>query len=259
MHCRPFIAVLPLAAVFVLAGCASGAIPSPSAEPGSGSSITVFAAASLTGAFTDLTTDFERAQPGAHVELSFAGSSDLASQILNGAPADVFASADERTMASLTSAGLVAGDPVTIATNTLEIAVPPGNSAHVTALADLARPGIATVLCAPQVPCGAAAAAVERAAGLDIMPVSEESSVTDVLGKVSSGEADAGLVYTTDIRGSGGSVTGIPFPEASEGVNTSAIAALKGAGDSDMAAAFVAYVGSDAGHAVLAAHGFGAP
>lgn len=259
MHCRPFIPALSFAALLLLSGCASGATPSPSAAPESGRSITVFAAASLRGAFTALATEFERAQPGAHVEVSFAGSSDLASQIVNGAPADVFAAADERTMASLTDAGLVAGDPVDIATNTLEIAVPPGNPAHVASLGDLARPGTATVLCAPQVPCGAAAAAVERAAGLDIAPVSEESSVTDVLGKVSSGEADAGLVYTTDIRGSGGSVTGIPFTEASEAINTYPIAALTGARDSETATAFVAYVCSEAGRSVLAAEGFGAP
>ncbi|WP_211286329.1 molybdate ABC transporter substrate-binding protein [Rathayibacter tritici] len=245
----------PTAAVLLLlAGCSAPAGPSSS-----GGHLTVFAAASLKGAFTELASGFEASRPGAHVELSVAGSSDLATQIVNGAPADVFASADERTMSTVADAGLVAGDPVDIATNTLEIAVPPGNPAEIVSLADLARPGTATVVCAPQVPCGAAAVAVEQAAGVDIAPVSEESSVTDVLGKVSSGEADAGLVYATDVRGSGGSVTGIPFAESSAAVNTYPIAALTGAGDSSTAAAFVAYAASDAGRAVLAAAGFGAP
>ncbi|SOE04826.1 molybdate transport system substrate-binding protein [Rathayibacter rathayi NCPPB 2980 = VKM Ac-1601] len=250
--------LLPLApvaaAMLLLAGCSAPVGPSVS-----GGSITVFAAASLKGAFTELASEFEASRPGSHVELSVAGSSDLATQLVNGAPADVFASADERTMSTVADAGLVTGEPVDIATNTLEIAVPPGNPAQVASLADLARAGTATVVCAPQVPCGAAAVAVEQAAGIDLSPVSEESSVTDVLGKVSSGEADAGLVYTTDVRGSGGSVVGIPFAESSAAVNTYPIAALTGTGDADTAAAFVAYAASDAGRAVLAAAGFGAP
>lgn len=232
-----------------LAGCSPDAAPEPR-------SITVFAAASLTGVFTELADEFEAANTGTTVELSFAGSSDLATQIENGAPADVFASADTATMQTVQEAGLTAADPVPFATNVLEIAVPPGNPAGVRSLADLAREGVATVVCAPQVPCGAAADAVERAAGLTIAAVSEESSVTDVLGKVRSGEADAGLVYVTDVRGAGDDVVGVPFAEAGEAVNTYPIAPLT---DSETATAFTAFVTGDAGREVLDAAGFGAP
>lgn len=221
--------------------------------------ITVFAAASLTGTFTELATDFEAAYPGTTVTLNFAGSSDLVTQIVEGAPADVFASADTKNMAKLADDGLLEGESTDFATNTLEIAVPPSNPANITSLDDLARAGVKTVVCAPQVPCGAATAAVEKASGVDIQPVSEESSVTDVLGKVTSGEADAGLVYVTDVRAAGDTVLGIPFDESSEAVNTYPIASLRGAAESDVARAFVAYVASPAGQKVLAAAGFGAP
>ena len=244
---------LPLAALsaVVLAGSLTGC----SAEEAPGT-VTVFAAASLTAAFTELADDFEAAHPGTVVELSFAGSSDLATQIENGAPADVLATADTATMQRVREAGLTAADPVPFATNVLEIAVPPGNPAGVRSLADLARVGVATVVCAPQVPCGAAALAAEEAAGVAIDPVSEESSVTDVLGKVRSGEADAGLVYVTDVRAAGDAVLGIPFPEARQAVTTYPIAPLT---DSEAAARFTAFVTGDEGRAVLEAAGFGAP
>jgi len=243
----------PLAALsaVVLAGSLAGC----SAQEATGT-VTVFAAASLTAAFTELADDFEAAHPGTSVELSFAGSSDLATQIENGAPADVLATADTATMQRVQEAGLTSADPVPFATNTLEIAVPPGNPAGVRTLADLARAGVAVVVCAPQVPCGAAADAVESAAGLTVEPVSEESSVTDVLGKVRSGEADAGLVYVTDVRAAGDAVEGIPFAEAEQAVTTYPIAPLT---ESDAAAAFTAFVAGDEGRAVLDAAGFGTP
>nr|WP_244274811.1 molybdate ABC transporter substrate-binding protein [Rathayibacter oskolensis] len=239
--------------MLALAGCAQ-------AEPGSESTtVTVFAAASLTSVFTEIADDYEAAHPGTSVELSFAGSSDLATQIENGAPADVFASADTTTMARVTEAGLTAAEPVAFATNVLEIVVPPGNPAGVASLADLAREGVATVVCAPQVPCGAATAAVTAAAGVQLAPVSEESSVTDVLGKVRSGEADAGLVYVTDVLAAGDAVEGVPTPEAAAAVNTYPIAPLTGSADPEAARAFAAYVESAEGRAVLEAAGFGAP
>ena len=156
-------------------------------------------------------------------------------------------------------AGLTSADPVAFATNTLEIAVPPGNPAGVRSLADLASAGVAVVVCAPQVPCGAAADAVESAAGLAIDPVSEESSVTDVLGKVRSGEADAGLVYLTDVRAAGDAVEGIEFDESAEAVNTYPIAALTDAEASAAAGAFVSFITGPAGRDVLSAAGFGLP
>lgn len=221
--------------------------------------ITVFAAASLTGTFTELASDFEAAYPGTTVTLNFAGSSDLVTQIVEGAPADVFASADTTNMAKLADSDLLDGSSTDFATNTLEIAVPSSNPAKIASLDDLARAGVKTVICAPQVPCGSATVAIEKASGVHIQPVSEESSVTDVLGKVTSGEADAGLVYLTDVRAAGDTVVGIPFDESAEAVNTYPIATLRGASEPDVARAFVAHIASPAGQKVLAAAGFGAP
>ncbi|OII43117.1 molybdate ABC transporter substrate-binding protein [Plantibacter sp. MMLR14_011] len=241
---------------------APAATPTPTASAMTdelSGSITVYAAASLKTTFTELAEDFEEAHPGTTVELTFAGSSDLVTQLTNGAPGDVFASADEKNMAKLTDADLVEGDPVDFATNVLQIAVPPSNPAGVKTFADLARPDVKTVVCAPQVPCGAATVSVEDATGVALSPVSEESSVTDVLGKVTSGEADAGLVYVTDVIAAGDTVQGIAFPESSEAVNTYPIAPLAGSANPAVAAAFAAYVVSAEGQRVLADAGFGAP
>jgi molybdate transport system substrate-binding protein len=243
-----------------LTGCASAtpAEPESSADALEGS-ITVFAAASLKATFTELAEDFESANPGTTVALNFAGSSDLVTQITEGAPADVFASADEKNMARVTDAALAEGEPVDFATNVLEIAVPPGNPAGIEAFADLAGSDAKVVVCAPAVPCGAATATVETATGVDIAPVSEESSVTDVLGKVTSGEADAGLVYVTDVIAAGDAVEGVEFDESDQAVNTYPIVALKDSAASDVARAFVDYIASEAGRRVLADAGFGTP
>lgn len=222
-------------------------------------SITVFAAASLQRTFTELGKQYEQQHPGTTVTFSFAGSSDLVSQIRNGAPADVFASADEANMAKLASTDLATGWPRDFATNTLEIAVAPGNPEHVQDLRDLAASDLQVVTCAAPVPCGAATAEVERAAGIELRPVSEEQSVTDVLGKVESGQADAGVVYVTDVEGSGGKVDGVPFAESSEAVNTYPIGVLRESSNPELAASFAAYVRSDAGRKVLSDAGFGAP
>jgi len=248
--------VVLAAAALALAGCGS-ADPAPGGP--AARTLTVFAAASLTSTFTQLGDGFEEAHPGVTVTFSFAGSSDLASQLTEGAPADVFASADEGTMRTVTDAALAAGAPVDVATNTLQIATPAGNPAGVTSLADLARPGLQVVVCAPQVPCGAAAQQVQEAAGVVITPVSEEGSVTDVLGKVTSGEADAGLVYVTDVAAAGDRVTGVGFPESSLAVNTYPVVALQDAADADLASAFVAFVAGPQGRSVLSTAGFGAP
>ncbi|WP_258062106.1 molybdate ABC transporter substrate-binding protein [Arthrobacter sp. B0490] len=256
---------LATAVVFLAGACGAGG---PDAGDGAvggaageaiGGSITVFAAASLTASFTDLAARFEEAHPDAEVALNFAGSSDLAIQIIEGAPADVLATADAENMGKVRDAGMLTGDPVDFATNTLQLAVPPDNPAGITSLPDAAAPGVKTVVCAGQVPCGAAAAAVEQAAGVDLEPVSEESSVADVLGKVTSGEADAGLVYRTDVRAAAGTVRGIDVPEAAGVVNTYPIAALPDSADAATAEAFVDFVTGTEGQAVLRAAGFGAP
>ena len=247
-----------------LAGCASATpaatTPSPSATVAAlDGDITVFAAASLKTTFTDLAESFESENPGTTVALNFAGSSDLVTQIVEGAPADVFASADTKNMTKLTDAALAASDPVDFATNVLEIAVPPGNPAGITDFASLAGPDVKLVVCAPEVPCGSATAAVATAAGITLTPVSEESSVTDVLGKVTSGEADAGLVYVTDVTAAGDAVEGLEFDESAEAVNTYPIVALQDSASADVAQAFVDYVAGRAGQDVLRAAGFGAP
>lgn len=261
---RPFAAAM-LAGVMAasLSACASGTTrPSTgSTNPDSSMSgeLTVFAAASLKTTFTQLAKDFEVQHPGTTVTLSFAGSSDLVTQITQGAPADVFASADAKNMGRLADEGLLDGTPTNFATNVLEIAVPPGNPASISSFADLARPGVKVVTCASQVPCGAATEAVEKAAGTTLSPVSEESSVTDVLGKVTSGEADAGLVYVTDVKGAGSEVKGIPFPESDQAVNTYPIATVGTSKNTALAAAFIANVTSEAGKKVLRDAGFGTP
>lgn len=221
--------------------------------------LTVFAAASLKGAFTDLAGKFETEKPGTRVTLSFAGSADLVTQISQGAPADVFASADTRNMEKLKEEGLVDGEPRDFATNTLAIVVPPGNPAGIKGFADLAGQGVKLVVCASQVPCGAATKTIEQETGTTLKPVSEESSVTDVLGKVTSGEADAGLVYITDARSAGTKVEQVPFPEAAKAVNTYPIAIVRGAGNKPAADAFVEFVVGAEGQAALAAAGFGKP
>jgi molybdate transport system substrate-binding protein len=240
-----------------LAGCAgSSAAPAGGGAAGE-SSLTVFAAASLKSSFTELADTFEAQHPGTEVTVSFAGSSDLATQISQGAPADVFASADTRNMAKLGDAGLLAGESRTFATNTLAIAVPPGNPAGISSFAHLTKAGTRLVTCARQVPCGAAAATVAERQGTVLSPVSEENSVTDVLGKVISGEADAGLVYVTDVRSAGDNVENIPFPEAAEAVNSYPIAALAGSRNSAAAGEFLDLVVSPEGQQVLARAGFG--
>jgi len=221
--------------------------------------LTVFAAASLKGSFTELAGTFEAAHPGTKVTLNFAGSSDLATQISQGAPADVFASADTKNMGKLADASLLDGAATTFATNVLEIAVPPGNPASIASFKDLAKPGLKVVACAPQVPCGAATEKVEKASGVQLQPVSEESSVTDVLGKVTSGQADAGLVYVTDVRAAGNKAVGIPFAESGQAVNSYPIATTATARNKELAREFIALVTGSEGRTVLADAGFGAP
>ncbi len=230
-----------------------------SGSSGAEETLTVYAAASLTSTFEELGKQFEADHDGVTVRFSFGGSSDLVAQIQQGAPADVFASADTKNMDKATADNLVVGDPVNFATNTLEIAVPPDNPAGVTTLKDLAKPGTKVVVCAAEVPCGAAALKVQEASGVAIKPVSEEQSVTDVLNKVQTGEADAGLVYVTDVQAAGDKVKGITFPEASSAVNTYPVAALVDSKNKDLAQEFVDLVTGAVGQLVLADAGFAKP
>jgi molybdate transport system substrate-binding protein len=237
----------------VISGCGSSEQPANSAK------VMVFAAASLKKAFTDIGEEFKTENPGASVEFSFAGSSDLATQLTQGAPADVFASADSKNMDKAKQAGLLAGDPVNFASNTLTIAVAPGNPKRITSFKDLTQQGLSVVVCAPQVPCGSAAQKVERATGVTLSPVSEESSVSDVLNKVTTGQADAGLVYVTDAKGVGDTVAEVPLPEAAGAVNTYLIAVLKGSQNAELARKFADFVTGASGQKFLTAAGFAKP
>lgn len=250
-----------LVAATVVTGCAPAADKSGAAPTAAGdrSTIVVFAAASLKKAFTEIGERFTTDNPGSQVEFSFAGSADLVTQLTQGASADVFASADTKNMDRAAAAGLLSGTPVNFASNTLEIVVAPGNPKNITSLTDLAQPGLLVVTCAPQVPCGSATKKVQQAAGVMLNPVSEESAVTDVLNKVRTGQADAGLVYVTDVMVAGDAVTGVAFPESAAAGNTYPVAVLKDSKHPEVARKFVDLVTGDAGQNVLFSYGFGKP
>lgn len=249
--------VLLLSALLLgLAGC--GPATSSTSQP-ERRTLTVFAAASLREVFTELGELFEADHPGVTVTFNFGGSSDLVAQLVQGAPADVFASADAPTMDKLVAADLNAINPSEFASNTLVIVTPTDNPAGITSLADLDRAELDLVLCAPEVPCGAAAQKVEAAADLDLRPVSEEQSVKDVLAKVVAGEADAGLVYVTDARAAGDAVRTITFAEAEQAPTTYLISNLETDLD-DLSTAFIDLVTlSPQGRRALDAAGFGRP
>jgi molybdate transport system substrate-binding protein len=225
----------------------------------SGKTLFVFAAASLTETFTSLGKTFEAAHPGVRVKFNFGGSSALAQQITQGAPADVFAAASPATMKTVTDAKDAAGAPTTFVRNRLEIAVPPSNPGKVKALKDLANPKLKVVECAPEVPCGAAALKALAAAKLKVKPVSQEQDVKAALTKVQLNEADAALVYRTDVKSAAGKVTGIDFPEAAQAINDYPIATLAKAPQPTLAKDFVQLVLSPQGTSVLQRAGFESP
>ncbi|TWF78059.1 molybdate transport system substrate-binding protein [Pseudonocardia hierapolitana] len=249
-----------VALAVLLAGCggAGGGGSSGPQQPEQ-RTLTVFAAASLTEVFSELEPRFEEVHPGVDVVFNFGASSDLAQQIVNGGPADLFAAANTSTMTTVSDAGLVDGEPTVFATNVLEIVTPPGNPAGIASFADLARPDLKVVVCAPQVPCGAAAEKIEQTTGVTLIPVSEEPDVKSTLGKVTTGNADAGLVYATDVRAAGDDVQGVGFPEAAQAVNDYPIAVIADAPNADLARAFQELVTGAEGRAVLGSAGFGSP
>ncbi|MBQ0990208.1 molybdate ABC transporter substrate-binding protein [Micromonospora sp. H61] len=258
---RTAVAVL-VAAGLAVAGCGAGGDGRATGSGGDGrvtGPVTVFAAASLTESFTRIGKDFEAANPGSRLTLNVAGSSALANQITQGAPADVFASAAPANMTTVVEAGDADGAPSVFARNQLVIAVPRGNPTAVAGLADLTGPGVKVALCASQVPCGAAARTALDAAGVALTPVTLERDVKGALAKVKLGEVDAALVYRTDTREASADVTGVEFPESARAVNDYPIVALKDAPNPNGARAFVAYVRSAPAQAVLAEAGFQAP
>ncbi|MBI4940103.1 MAG: molybdate ABC transporter substrate-binding protein [Actinobacteria bacterium] len=259
MRRRPAV-VIPLVAAgaLLLAACGGSSSGGDASPGGPSGEITVLAAASLTGSFQTLGTQFQEANPGTTVTFSFGASSALVTQIAQGAPADVFASASQKNMDAVVAAG-AATTSTPFAENVMEIAVPPTNPGEVTRLADLAKPGVTVALCQAEVPCGAAAAKVFANAKITVKPVTEEADVKATLAKVRLGEVDAGVVYVTDVIAAGDSVKGIEIPADVNASTTYPIAPLTTSRNAALAQAFVDYVLSAEGQEVLTAAGFQAP
>jgi molybdate transport system substrate-binding protein len=249
--------LLVVAAAF-LAACGSSpgtASTSPSAAPLSGT-ISVFAAASLTASFNALGASFQTANPGVTVKSNYAGTPTLVTQIEQGAPADVFASADTTNMDKLTADGFTTGSSAVFAHNQLEIAVAPGNPKGITGLSDLAKPGLIYISEAATVPAGKYSLQALASAGVSVTPKSLETSVTAVISKIELGEADAGIVYTTDVSAAGTKVSGVQIPAANNVIATYPIVAVKGTTNAVVADAFIAYVLSTKGQSTLTTFGF---
>ncbi|MER6473029.1 molybdate ABC transporter substrate-binding protein [Streptomyces collinus] len=252
------------AALMALSACSSSSSDDSSAKPdksGTASpklsgTVTVFAAASLKESFTALGKQFERQHPGTKVTFNFGGSDSLAAGITDGAPADVFAAASPKTMALVTDKKDTAGTPATFVRNQLEIATLPGNPDKVASLKDLTKSGLKVVLCDKTVPCGAAAQKALDAGDLKLTPVSYEQDVKSALTKVELKEADAAVVYRTDVKAAGDKVEGVEFPESAKAINDYPIALLKNAENAEAAKAFITLVRSAEGRRVLSEAGF---
>jgi molybdate transport system substrate-binding protein len=267
---RSALTMVALAAIAV-AGCSSssssstasgsGSSPAPGASSSSAAqtgTITVFAASSLKETFTELGKQFEAAHPGDTVKFSFGASSSLATQITSGAPADVFASASTKNMSQVVTVGDASG-PQNFAKNIMEVAVPPSNPGHVTAVTDLAKSSVKVALCQPQVPCGVVAAEVFKNADLKVRPVTLQPDVKSVLTQVELGNVDAGVVYVTDVMAAGAKVKGVTIPASDEASTLYPIATISNSKYQSIAQAFVAYVLSSAGQQVLTTAGFEKP
>ena len=242
-----------IAATLAPTTAASTTVPAASGD------VVVFAASSLTEAFTAMGEAFKVKNPDANVKFNFAGSGDLVTQITEGAPADVFVSADDSNMTKLTDAGENAGDPVAIAKNTFQIIVEKGNPKKIATVADLANPNLIVVLCADTVPCGKGAAKVLANAGVTVTAKSLEEKVKGVVTKVAAGEADAGIVFVTDVNAAADSADGVEIPADINVISNYPIVVTKAAPNPGAAQAFVDFVASDAGQAILAKYGFLAP
>jgi molybdate transport system substrate-binding protein len=221
-----------------------------------GDELTVFAAASLTDAFTELAQELEAREPGSAVALNVGPSSGLATQITEGAPADVFAPAGPAPMETVVDAGVAGGEPEDFATNLLELAVPPGNPGAVEGVADLGRDELVVALCAGEVPCGQYGRQLLDQAGVRPAVDSEEPDVAALVTKVAAGEVDAGIVYRSDVEAAEGEIEGIEIPEEDNVVATYPIVVLADAGEPDLARSFVELVQSDEGQAILHRYGF---
>lgn len=236
----------------------TGSTPAPSGDTVAGT-INVFAAASLTSSFKDEAASFQRKHAGAKVVLNFAGSAGLVTQINNGAPADVFASADQPSMQKAVTAGNTAGPAANFASNKLQIVVAAGNPKGIKGLADLVQAGTVVVLCAPAVPCGNYASQALARAGVKVAPKSQEQDVNAVATKVSTGEADAGIVYVTDVKAAGSRVQGVDIPDDQNVAASYPVAPIKGGSNPRGGQAFIDFLLAPPGQAILASYGFGKP
>jgi molybdate transport system substrate-binding protein len=254
-----------LAVLLLAAGCggaadppgAAGAAAASAPAPSPTGDLLVFAAASLGDAFAEVAAELEGSHPGVEVRLNLAGSQRLAAQILEGAPADVFASANAEQMDTVADGAGLEGQATTFASNRLAIAVEPGNPLGVRGLRDLARPGLTLVMAAEDVPAGRYARQALKAAGVTASPASLEQDVRAVLSRVALGEADAGIVYRSDIAAAAGDVEEV---EIQRNVAVAyPIAVLGGAPNPEAARAFVDLVTSPRGQAILTEHGFSPP
>jgi len=266
MRSRLVASALALTALVALAACGSDSAAPATTAPvtttatttttkGASGTIVVFAASSLTEAFNEIGAAFHTASPDATVQFNFAGSSDLVTQIGQGAPADVFASADDTNMTKLVDAGEAAGSPVSVAKNTFEIIVEKGNPKGIATVADLAKPGLTVVLCATTVPCGKGAAKVLANAKVSVTPKSLEEKVKGVVTKVTTGEADAGIVFVTDVKAAGNAAQGVEIPADINAVSNYPMVVTKEAKNTS-AQAFIDFVAGPQGQAILASHGF---
>jgi molybdate transport system substrate-binding protein len=252
------ISIALLVFAWALAGCgtnSSTGAGSPASTPLSGT-LSVFAAASLTDSFKALGHAFEQAHPGVTIQFNFAGTPTLVTQIEQGAQADVFAAADTANMDKLKGAGFTSGDAKVFAHNKLEIVVAPGNPKGIGSLRDLARAGVIYISEAPTVPAGNYSLQALAKAGVSVTPKSLETDVKSVVSKIELGEADAGIVYTTDVKAAGNNVTGVPIPDSENVLAAYPMAAVKGSKNSELDNAFIAYVLSAAGQQRLASFGF---
>ncbi len=253
-----------LVSLSVAAGCSQAPMSVPASPSAStrtsptaslSGTVTVLAAASLTTPFTALAAEFEKEHPGVDVQFSFGSSTTLAQQIAQGAPADLFASAGTKALDQL-PAGVATATTVTLARNVLEIATPAGNAKAVTGLASLANPDLAVVLCAATVPCGSAADAILATAGVSAHVVSREVDVKATLAKVTLGEADAAVVYHSDVVGAGSKVTGVEIPASA---NTTLAYPMVTLSSDPATTAFAAYLSGPDGVRALTESGFLAP
>jgi molybdate transport system substrate-binding protein len=262
MPMRPLFACAALAiGLSAIAGCSIGAgnNSSGTATPGVSGNLSISAAASLQGAFTEMAAAFKIAHPQVSVSINFGASSTLARQIIDGAPVDVFASADQTNMTKVAEAQLLSDIPTIFATNSLEIIVRKGNPLGIDSLADLARLGLIYVTCAPEVPIGRYSAEALRDAGITVKPASFEPDVKGIVTKVSSGEADAGIVYRTDVLAADETAAGVRIPDQFDVRATYPQAVLLRSQNETAANAWMSFVSGAEGQAILRAYGFGQP